>query len=271
MPDGRTLLFGTVADPVAHVTSPERFGRLFEQWGFNGVMVAFHVHPEGLERFLDGARHLANLAGFCVTIPHKQAVVPLLDRLTDRAALVGAVNVVRRLPDGRFLGDQMDGLGFVEGLRKAGHEIAGRDVFMAGAGGAAAGIGFAVAAAGARKLTIHNRTADAAVALARRIAARNPACRVEVGGKDPAGHSIAINATSAGMRATDELPMTLDAVGPGMVVAEVIMRPRETALLAEAARRGATIHYGDEMLLAQLPMLARFMGAYPKGEGGEDV
>ena len=267
MPDGRTLIFGTVADPVAHVTSPERFGWLFEQWGFNGAMMAFHVRPENLKRFLHGVRHLSNLAGFCVTIPHKQAIVPLLDEVTDRAALVGAVNVVRRLPDGRLVGDQMDGMGFVEGLRKAGHEISGKDVFMAGAGGAAAGIAFAIAAAGARKLTIHNRTAATAAALARRVATQNAACRVEVGGKDPAGHAIAINATSAGMRETDELPMSLDSVGPGMVVAEVIMRPRETALLAGAARRGATVHHGDEMLLAQLPMLARFMGAHPKEEG----
>lgn len=267
MLDGRTLIFGTVADPVAHVTSPERFGRLFEQRGFNGVMIAFHVRPENLKHFLDGVRYLSNLAGFCVTIPHKQAIVPLLDEVTARAALVGAVNVVRRLPDARLVGDQMDGIGFVAGLRKAGHEISGKDVFMAGAGGAAAGIGFAVAAAGARTLTIHNRTAATAAALARRIAAQNTACHVKVGANDPAGHTIAINATSAGMREADELPMSLDSVGPGMVVAEVIMRPRETALLAGAARRGATVHHGDEMLLAQLPILAQFMGAYPRVTG----
>lgn len=259
--DGSTLIFGTVADPVAHVTSPERFGRLFAEWGFNGAMLAFHVRPNDLSRFLDGARTLANLSGFCVTIPHKQAVVPLLDRLTDRAALVGAANVVRRDPDGSLVGDQMDGLGFVEGLRKAGHEVKDRDVFMAGAGGAAAGIGFAIAAAGARRLTIYNRTAISAEALAERIRAATPQCLVEVAGANPTGHQIAINATSAGMRETDALPFDLESVGEGMVVAEVIMRPRETALLSEAARRGATVHHGDEMLLAQLPLLAEFMGA----------
>ncbi|MGO4714104.1 shikimate dehydrogenase family protein [Bradyrhizobium sp. 2TAF24] len=259
--NGNTLIFGTVADPVAHVTSPWRFDALFRDWGVNAVMLAFHVRPDNLATFLTGARVLENLKGFCVTVPHKMAVVPLLDEVSARAQRVGAVNVVRREADGRLVGDQLDGLGFVEGLRTHGHDPRGKRIFIAGAGGAAAGIVFGLAEAGAARITIYNRTAARGEELATRVRAAFPACDIGIGGPDPSGHDIAINGTSAGMKADDPLPFDIAGVTAQTVVAEVIMTPRETPLLQAAAGRGATIHYGDAMLLSQLPLLAEFMGA----------
>ncbi|WP_249123006.1 MULTISPECIES: shikimate dehydrogenase [unclassified Bradyrhizobium] len=259
--NGNTLIFGTVADPVAHVTSPWRFDALFREWSVNAVMLAFHVRPDNLGTFLTGARVLENLKGFCVTVPHKMAVVPLLDEVTPRATRVGAVNVVRREPDGRLIGDQLDGLGFVEGLRAQGHDPRGKRIFIAGAGGAAAGIVFGLAEAGAARITIYNRTAARAEELAARVRATFPTCDIGTGNASPTGHDIAINGTSAGLKADDPLPFDIAGVTPQMVVAEVIMTPRDTPLLKAAAARGAPIHYGDAMLLSQLPLLAEFMGA----------
>jgi len=92
--------------------------------------------------------------GAFVSMPHKAAIVPLLDELTPEARLVGAVNVVRRAADGRLIGTVLDSEGFVAGLRSAGHEVAGASYLLMGAGGAAAAIAFALAAHGCASLTI---------------------------------------------------------------------------------------------------------------------
>jgi shikimate dehydrogenase len=92
-------------------------------------------------------------------MPHKEALAAHVDELAGPAALIGAVNVVRREADGRLVAANTDGQGFVIGLREAGHELAGRRVLLAGAGGAGRAVAFAVAGAGAARLTIANRTA----------------------------------------------------------------------------------------------------------------
>jgi len=116
---------------------------------------------------------------------------------------------VRRESDGRLVAANTDGLGFLGGLREAGHELSGRRVLLAGAGGAGRAVAFAVADAGAACLTIANRTAARAERLARDVAAAYPAVAVAAGLPDPAGHDVVINATSLGMG-----PVTRSRSGP---------------------------------------------------------
>ncbi len=104
-------------------------------------------------------------------MPHKTAIVALLDELTPEARQVGAVNVVRRAPDGRLHGTILDGEGFVAGLASARHRVDGSACLLMGAGGAAAAIAFALAAHGCRELTVANRTAAKSTALAARVSA----------------------------------------------------------------------------------------------------
>ncbi|WP_299822142.1 shikimate dehydrogenase [uncultured Jannaschia sp.] len=260
---GRTRLYGILADPIGHVKTPQVMHALFHDRGVDGVLVPMHVAPEDLSRTLDGLRGLQNFGGFIATVPHKGEMPDLCDEITEEAARIGAVNCVRRETDGRMVGTMLDGIGFVEGLRGAGIDVAGRRVLLAGAGGAASAIAFALAGGDAGRLTIANRTVDRARALADRIATHYPGLPVvAVGSDEGAGeHDLVVNATSLGMRPDDPLPVDPETLGPGQVVAEVIMDPAETPLLATARSRGCRVHAGLPMLEKQIELMARHMGA----------
>ncbi|HEY4252129.1 MAG TPA: shikimate dehydrogenase [Roseomonas sp.] len=260
---GHSAVYVILADPVAQVRTPQMMNAHFDAIGLDGVLVPLHVPPEALATVIAGLRPVRNLRGIVITVPHKQAVLALVDDATEAARQVGAVNVIRRDADGRLTGGQFDGEGFCTGLEQAGHAIAGRRVFLSGAGGAASGIGFALARHGASALTIHNRDMTKAAALAARIAAAYPGCAVAAGA-DPAGHAIAVNGTSLGMAPGDGSPIDVARLDPGSVAAEVIMTPAATPYLAAATARGLPTHGGAAMLQTQVALLTAFM----QGEAG---
>lgn len=207
-----------------------------------------------------GLRAMQNFAGAVVSMPHKSAIVALLDELTPEAALVGAVNVIRRELDGRLVGTMLDGEGFVGGLRAAGHEVAGKACLLVGAGGAASAVALALAAHGCASLRIVNRTEAKAAALATRVAQAFPAVPISVGDGGEA-YDLAVNATSLGMRPDDELPMSLELVERTALVAECVAAPERTRLLDLAAAKGRRTHTGVPMLTAQMDLILAFLGA----------
>lgn len=257
---GKTKLYGIVGHPIEHVRVPATFNERFLRQSIDAVSLPIHVLPERLGAAIGGLRALENLVGFVVTAPHKKAMVAMCDEVLGEARLVGAVNTVRREPDGRLVGELFDGVGFVKGLTDLGQSPAGKRVFMMGAGGAGNAVGFALARAGASALTIRNRTPERAEDLARRIGAAYPACKVQAGSGDPAEHDIAINATSCGLKADDPLPFQVDHL-KGTLVAEVIMKPQRTALLTRAAERGLPTHEGRYMLDYQMDLMFDFFGS----------
>jgi shikimate dehydrogenase len=256
---GRTRLVVIVAHPIGHVRTPAAMNAEFCATGRDAVLVPMHVKPEDLSTVVDALRRIHSLDGIIVTVPHKETIARLCDDLTDQARLVGAVNAIRRDPDGRLIGGQFDGEGFVAGLRAAGHAVEGSRVWMAGAGGAAAGIGFALLRHGAATLTLHNRTAARVEALAERLRAAFPGRAVAAGGPDPSGHAIVINATSLGLKPEDPLPVDPTRLARPMLAAEVVMEPEVTPFLAAAAARGCATHPGLPMLTHQVPILANFV------------
>lgn len=260
---GHTRLYGILADPVAQVKTPQVMAEVFARHGVDGVLVPMQVAPDGLRQVVDGLRRMKNFGGFIATMPHKPAMLGLCDVIEGDGARIGAVNCVRREEDGRMVGAMLDGIGFVTGLRQAGIDPSGRRILLAGAGGAASAIAFALAEAGAEALTILNRTAARAEDLAARVAAAYPSCATSGTGAadDVGGYDLIANATSAGLRAGDPLPLPVEALHAGQVVAEAIMEPAETPLLAEARARGATVHPGLPMLRCQIELMARHMGA----------
>ncbi|WP_370875469.1 shikimate dehydrogenase family protein [Methylobacterium amylolyticum] len=257
---GRTRVYGIVADPIYHVKAPEVMGALFARHGIDGVLVPLHVPPDGLPALMDGLRHLRNFGGFIATVPHKTAMTGLCDAITREAEQIGAVNCVRREADGRMVGTMLDGVGFVEALRASGVEPRGRSAALAGAGGAASAIAFALAEAGVARLTILNRTADKARALAERLRAAYPDLTVAAEGAQ-ADHDLLVNGTSLGMRAGDAAPFDLAALHAGQFVAEAIMDPETTPLLAAASAAGCRVQKGLPMLECQIALMARHMGA----------
>lgn len=259
---GHTQVLAILADPIHHVQTPQRMNALLQTAGLDAVMVPLQVPPAGLAAAMTGLRVLANLQGVVVTVPHKTAALAFCDELGDRARLIGAVNVVRRLPDGRLRGDMLDGIGFVEGLRGAGIEPAGQSAYLAGAGGAASAIAFALAEAGVARLTLANRSLDKAEALAARLRYHHPGLPVTTtttAHGNPAGHGLVVNATSLGLHPGDALPLDVAALTPDQLVAEIIMAPADTALLQAARARGCRVHPGAPMLASQVRLMAAFL------------
>ena len=257
---GNTRLYGIVADPVAQVKTPQTMRKVFERRGTDGVLVPMHVPPAGLADLVQAIRSMKNFGGMVVTVPHKTSMVELCDVVTPEARAVGAVNIVRREPDGTLAGDILDGKGFVEGLRQNGFKPEGLTVLLCGAGGAARAIAFALAQAGIRKLSIHNRTQAAAQQILQGINTLYPAVETGLGSEDPAGFDLVVNATSLGMRAEDPLPLDASRLAATQAVAEIIMTPKLTPLLEQALAKGCRIQYGLPMLECQIEMMADFMG-----------
>ena len=258
--DGTTRFFGIIADPIAQVKTPQGINHIAAECGANSIMVPLHVAPEELTAAFAGLRAMKNFGGMIVTVPHKVAALTLCDEASVRARQVGAVNAVRRDISGRLLGDIFDGIGFVTGLARAGIDVKGRRVYLVGAGGAANAIAFALADAGVAQLTIANRTSAKAEHLASELSGHYPAIIIGIGTPDPSGHEIIVNGTSLGMKKDDPYPLDITRLDPGMTVAEIIMEPAMTPLLAAARDLGCHLHFGKPMLDCQLELMASFMG-----------
>lgn len=125
-----------------------------------------------------------------VTMPHKEAIVGCLDELTDTARRIGSVNYVRRCGTGRLIGTNVDGSGFIQGLTSAGHSVQGRRALVNGVGGAGRAVAWALADSGVASLTLANRTASKAQALARQIQAAYPDTAVQAASADPADRDL---------------------------------------------------------------------------------
>lgn len=257
---GKTRVLGIIAHPTEHVKAPPGINRIARERGKDAVMVPFNVAPADLPGFVGALRTLRSFDGAIVTVPHKQAILTLCDDLTPHARAVGAANILRRAPDGRLVGGQLDGAGFIQGLRHAGIEPKGKRLYLAGAGGAASAIAFAAAEAEVAYLTLANRSQGKADELRLRLLRFNPHLAIDIGMRDPSGHDIIVNATTLGMKTEDDLPVDPERLSPGMVVAEVVMAPEMTRLLEAARARGCQIHLGRHMLDHQLRLMADFMG-----------
>jgi shikimate dehydrogenase len=259
---GATKILALIADPVVQARSPGLATTILQRRGRFGEFVFVPLQtPDGaLADVVAAIRRIPNVAGAVVSMPHKQAILPLLDEVLPDGRVVGAVNVVRRDADGRLTGTTLDGEGFVAGLDGAGHGVRGRTCVMAGAGGAGSAIAFALARHGCASLAILNRTQAKADALATHVRAAFPGLDVRAD-DDRRSFDVAVNATSLGMRTGDALPMSRDLVGRSALVAECVLAPDMTPLLELARALGRTIHPGLPMLTAQMDLLLDFMGA----------
>ncbi|MCW5892987.1 MAG: shikimate dehydrogenase [bacterium] len=256
---GTTRVLAILGDPIAHARAPRLVNDALAARGDDAVMVPIQVAADGLARVVDGLRAMQSFAGGVVTMPHKEAIVALLDDVSAEARQVGACNTIRRTADGRLVGTMFDGEGFVAGLAASGHAVRGRRVFLCGAGGAAAAIAFAMGRHGATRLTLYNRTTARAAALADHVRAAWPALAVALGGPDPSGHDLVVNATALGMRPGDAaLPCDVSGMTPGTLAADVVIR-QPTAFLAAAAARGAVVVGGEPMLVAQIGLIVDFV------------
>ncbi len=152
-----TKYVAVFGDPVEGNPTSIMQNAAFESTGLDWRYLDIRVTAEDLAEAIKAAR-LLGFGGFNLTIPHKVAVIPLLDGLEPSADISGACNTVVRQPDGRLIGSNTDGSGFVWSLRDEGIDPSGLDVVLLGAGGAARAVAVELALAGARRITIANRT-----------------------------------------------------------------------------------------------------------------
>ena len=244
--------FGIFGWPVRHSLSPAMHNAAFRLLNLPWRYEAFEVAPHHLPDAVRGIRALG-FGGVNVTIPHKQAVISLLDALDVRAARIGAVNTIA-LTDGRLVGYNTDGEGFLRSLFDAGIDPVERPVVLLGAGGAALGVADALLDRGVSDLSLLARSPEKVAPLAAHLSSAFPSARIKTARLDapfPTGPVLLINATPLGMKPDDPSPCDVEWLGPASVVADLIYRPDETPLLAEAKRRGATTVPGLGMLLHQ--------------------
>jgi shikimate dehydrogenase len=247
-------LVGVFGFPVAENPTQAMIEPAFADMGLDWRYLTVEVPPDRLADAVNGARAMG-WRGFNCTIPHKVAVIPLLDELSPAAEAIGAVNCVV-FREGRALGENTDGKGFLQSL-SAVRPVRGSRVVILGAGGAARAIGVELALAGAAELTIVNRSPDRGEDLARTIRdrARIPSRFVPWDGPyrvDPSA-DVLINATSIGLFPDVDARPDLDesSLRPGLLVCDVIPNPPSTPLLRAARAVGCRTLDGLGMLVNQ--------------------
>jgi shikimate dehydrogenase len=258
---GSTRVFYILGDPVAQVKAPTVYNHLFAQHGIDAVLVPLKLPAAALPGFLQHGMAAENIGGFWATIPHKSQLAALLQPTDPVAAIAGAVNAVKRHPDGRLEAALFDGLGFVKGLDHFGIPVAVRRVLVVGAGGGGQAVAAALVQRGPALLAISNRTSERAAALAERLRPIAGTAAVEVAdSNDPAGYDLIVNCTSQGLKADDPLPFDPARVDAGAAVVDIIMSREPTPLLQACRARGLQAEAGFEMLVQQVPEYLRFFG-----------
>ncbi len=244
MPIGpRTQLCGVLLHPAGHTRSPAMHNAAFAALGLDAAYLAFDVPPAALGPAIAGARALG-IRQLAVSIPHKEAVLAHLDALDETARQIGAVNTVTRRGDS-LVGSNTDWLGAVRAIERA-TPLAGRDVVVLGAGGAARAVVWGVRERGAR-VAVLNRTPERAARLAAELGV------ARVGGLAELGDlpcDVLVNTTSVGLRA-DSAPVAAEMIPPGAVVLDAVYDPPRTRLLRDAEARGARAIGGKWMLVYQ--------------------
>ncbi len=251
--NGHTEIIAHIGYPTHSFKSPMIYNPYFEHIGANVVVVPMGCQAPDYPAFLHSVFTLTNIRGALITMPHKVTTVGLLDAVTPTVRVAGACNAVKRLPDGRLVGDMFDGAGFVRGVQRKGLNLQGAKVLVVGCGGVGSAIVASLAGAGIAAITLFDVNSASATALAQRIQQHYPDIAVHTGSNDPVGCDLVVNATPMGMNEGDPLPLDVERLSPHTFVGEVVMRTEMTAFLQAAQQRGCAIQVGADMLFEQIP------------------
>ncbi len=261
--DGHTRVIAHLGHPTHSFKAPLIYNPYFAAEGINAVVVPLDCPAGALDALLPPLMAAPNVLGALITMPHKVGVVQLLDEVSRTARVAGACNAVKRLPDGRLIGDMFDGEGFVRGVQRKGLVLAGASALVVGSGGVGSAIAASLAAAGVARLGLFDLDPGSAERLRERLRAVYPALQVRTGERDPAGFDLVVNATPLGMEAGDPLPLDVSRLAPNSFVGEVVMREAVTPFLAAAQSRGCRVQIGTDMLFEQIPAYLEFFGLPP--------
>ena len=250
---------GIFGYPLGHSMSPALQQAALDEYALDALYEAWPTPPDRLAEAVAGLRE-PGCYGANVTVPHKEAVMGMLDRLDQQAEAIGAVNTIVTESGGKLAGYNTDIYGFLASLSsEAGFDPAGKRVVMLGAGGAAKAAAFALVEGNVASLDIANRTvarAEALIAELRSNGAETSAFAIDSTGLADrcANADLIVNCTSIGMRGSpspDASPLLDGAIQPGCLVYDIVYNPEVTPLLAQAEEAGARTLGGLPMLVYQ--------------------
>jgi shikimate dehydrogenase len=254
---GHTRPFAVLGHPIGHTLSPVMHNAAFEALGWDAIYLAFDVKPDRLMTVLPAMRSMG-FGGVNLTIPHKEVAYRGLEHLDESAKLLGAVNTVQFAEDGRMVGYNTDGFGFIRALEEAfGRAVEGDAVFVLGSGGAGRAVALMSAQRGARAVTLSDLDVDRCRRVAEEIRERFPRVetRVVAGGAEQHAYAreadLVVQATPVGMKDGDESLLKPDAFRAGQRAFDLIYHVATTAFMRAATQGGAEAANGLGMLLHQ--------------------
>ncbi|MBF0177515.1 MAG: shikimate dehydrogenase [Magnetococcales bacterium] len=255
--DGATRIYGVIGNPVVHSLSPAMHNLAFQQAGINARYLPFHVKPSHLTEAVQGFV-AQGVQGFNSTLPHKEALLKLMDWVDSEAMLMGAVNTVRIEPDGSLSGFNTDADGFYLAMQsRFPAHMQDAEVIVLGAGGAARGVLAGLAKGGVNRITLANRTLSRAEHLLDTMTGPGLA-KVDrraiplVSEKLPLETcTLIVNTTSAGMHGESLSVVDMHRLPPGAVVVDIIYIPPCTPFLHAAQKCGLNVLNGLDMLIYQ--------------------
>ena len=244
--NGKTKITGLFGYPVEHTLSPAMHNAAFRDLGLNYCYVPFLVHPDSLPNAIQGIKAL-NMAGVNVTIPHKEKVIPMLDEINQEASFIGAVNTIVN-SDGRLIGYNTDGRGFIQSLKEKDISLDGKDVVIVGAGGASRAISYYICQK-AKSLSLFDIDKAKVGNLVHDLKQISKSVSTIEDVSSINAFNIIINATPLGLKEEDPLPINTELLKKEQVVCDLIYR--KTRLLDESEKKGCVTIDGLGMLLWQ--------------------
>lgn len=247
---------GLIGYPIKHSLSPWIHEHFLKKTNLSGSYDIIEISLE--ENFSERIQQLRDqqIDGFNITVPYKQTIIPYLDELDANAKRIGAVNTVV-LKDGKWIGYNTDGIGYVRSLEEAYPELftnKSSRVLLLGAGGAARGIYDALTTSGFTYVDLANRTLSSAEEIAelKLPHTKTKTFTLQEAEARLAEYDVIIQTTSVGMKPhIDKMVISLDHLKPETIVSDIVYQPLETTFLKTAQAKGAKIHYGHTMLLYQ--------------------
>ncbi len=256
-----------IGDPIAHSKSPVIHKLWIEAAGIDADYARHHVIPADLASYLATARANPDWRGCNVTLPHKVAIMDLVDDPGDIRGTIGAMNTILRQPDGSLIGTNTDAAGFYAPIAEL--DLAGAPVVVVGAGGAARAVLFALSRLGVGPVTILNRNVLKAAALLSSFGLKGQALALDA--KLPPA-ALLVNASSLGMAGQAPLDLELNTLPDDAVVYDVVYAPLETPLLAAARARDLETVDGLDMLIGQAALAFElFFGVAPPRDEAIDT
>lgn len=263
----KRVLLGLIGFPIAHSATPATQEAAARAAGLEAHYHLIEVAGAGREDLgvmIEGVRRLG-FSGINVTFPYKEAVVPLLDALSDEAAAMGAVNTVV-VEDGRLIGHNTDATGFATAYRRLGRKDGDAPVAIIGAGGVGKAIAFALAGCGVGKLRLYDVDRSKSEALAALLGARAEVAIADSAEAAAAGAAGIVNGTPLGMLPNRDMPLPASAIQASQWVADAVYHPLWTPLLKAAQKAGATVMTGRELAIHQAVDAFRLFTGVPASE-----